>query len=202
MTPGKSRMILLGGMALALLLVVGCDRPFASDPLGTATVQVGEPQVIGTTGVPVVVDVTLTPGVGVDVTTQSPIATDTPPPPTATATQAPPTATTSPGGSTTYTVRPGDRLFSIGRQFNVNPYSIATANNIQPPYIIRPGQVLTIPSGGGVTPPPGGRTYVVQPGDNLFRISLRYGTTIEAIAAANNITNVRLIFVGQVLRIP
>jgi LysM repeat protein len=201
MMPGKSRMTFLGGMALASLLVAGCDRPFASDPLGTPTVQVSEPQVIGTSGVPVTGNVTATSQPGVNVTTQSPIPTATLPPPTATPTPVTPTAT-SVSGSTTYTVRPGDRLFSIGRQFNVNPYSIATANNIQPPYIIRPGQVLVIPSGGGVTPPPGGRTHLVQRGDNLFRISLRYGTTIEAIAAANNITNVRLIFVGQVLRIP
>src|SRR6266850_1522963 len=44
-------------------------------------------------------------------------------------------------------------------------------------------------------------TYVVQPGDNLFRISLRYGVTFAALAQANGIVNVNLIFVGQVLRI-
>jgi len=45
-------------------------------------------------------------------------------------------------------------------------------------------------------------TYVVQPGDNLFRLALRYGTTIYAIANANNIANINLIFVGQRLVIP
>ncbi|NJL94150.1 MAG: LysM peptidoglycan-binding domain-containing protein, partial [Anaerolineae bacterium] len=45
-------------------------------------------------------------------------------------------------------------------------------------------------------------TYVVQPGDNLFRISLRYGVSVQAIAQANNIANVNLILVGQVLQIP
>src|SRR5215831_2479284 len=45
-------------------------------------------------------------------------------------------------------------------------------------------------------------TYTVQPGDNLFRISLRFGVTIAAIAQANNIPNPNLIFVGQVLTIP
>jgi LysM repeat protein len=43
---------------------------------------------------------------------------------------------------------------------------------------------------------------VVQPGENLFRIALRYGTTAQAIAAANNLPNIHLIYVGQVLRIP
>ncbi|MCI0713804.1 MAG: LysM peptidoglycan-binding domain-containing protein [Chloroflexi bacterium] len=48
----------------------------------------------------------------------------------------------------------------------------------------------------------GGQTYTVQPGDNLYRISVRFGTTIQALVAANNIANPNLIFVGQVLVIP
>ena len=51
-------------------------------------------------------------------------------------------------------------------------------------------------------PPGGGRTHVVRPGENLYRIALRYGTTAQAIAAANNLPNIHLIYVGQVLRIP
>jgi LysM repeat protein len=45
-------------------------------------------------------------------------------------------------------------------------------------------------------------TYVVQPGDTLFRLSLRFNTSVAALAAANNITNVNLIFAGQTLVIP
>ncbi len=45
-------------------------------------------------------------------------------------------------------------------------------------------------------------TYVVQPGDNLFRIALRFNTTVQAIATANNIANPNLIFAGQTLIIP
>ena len=45
-------------------------------------------------------------------------------------------------------------------------------------------------------------TYVVQPGDNLFRIALRYGLTTEVLARANNILNPNAIYVGQVLCIP
>ncbi len=45
--------------------------------------------------------------------------------------------------------------------------------------------------------------YTVVRGDNLFRISLRFGTTIASIVAANpSITNPNLIFAGQVLNIP
>ncbi|MEL6403372.1 MAG: LysM peptidoglycan-binding domain-containing protein [Chloroflexota bacterium] len=45
-------------------------------------------------------------------------------------------------------------------------------------------------------------TYTVQAGDNLFRIALRFGTTTNQLAEANNIANPALIFVGQVLTIP
>ncbi|MGQ9890166.1 MAG: LysM peptidoglycan-binding domain-containing protein [Aggregatilineales bacterium] len=45
-------------------------------------------------------------------------------------------------------------------------------------------------------------THTVVRGDNLFRIALRYGSTVEAIAAANGITNISLIRVGQVLTVP
>jgi len=43
--------------------------------------------------------------------------------------------------------------------------------------------------------------HIVQRGENLFRIALRYGTTVEAIMAANELTNYS-IYVGQQLRIP
>jgi len=44
--------------------------------------------------------------------------------------------------------------------------------------------------------------HVVQPGENLFRIARRYGTTVDAIVAANGLTNKRLIHAGQRLVIP
>lgn len=49
---------------------------------------------------------------------------------------------------------------------------------------------------------PGESVHVVQPGENLFRISLRYGVSISAVASRNGISNVNLIFVGQRLIIP
>jgi len=44
--------------------------------------------------------------------------------------------------------------------------------------------------------------HLVQPGENLFRIALRYGTTVDAIAAANSLTDPRVIYAGQRLIIP
>ena len=45
-------------------------------------------------------------------------------------------------------------------------------------------------------------THTVQPGENLFRIALRYNLTWDVLARANGIFNPNLIFPGQVLRIP
>ncbi|MCD4687361.1 MAG: LysM peptidoglycan-binding domain-containing protein [Anaerolineae bacterium] len=44
--------------------------------------------------------------------------------------------------------------------------------------------------------------HIVKVGENLYRIALQYGTTVEAIVQANNITNPSMIFVGQELIIP
>jgi LysM repeat protein len=51
-------------------------------------------------------------------------------------------------------------------------------------------------------PPTGTCTHTVSAGENLFRISLQYNTTVNAIAQANGIVNPNLILVGQVLTIP
>jgi len=45
-------------------------------------------------------------------------------------------------------------------------------------------------------------THTVVAGDTLFAISRRYGTTVEALVAANNIINGNIIVVGQVLNVP
>lgn len=47
-----------------------------------------------------------------------------------------------------------------------------------------------------------GQTHTVQAGENLFRIALRYGLTVETLASANGITDPARIYVGQVLVIP
>lgn len=46
------------------------------------------------------------------------------------------------------------------------------------------------------------RTHVVQPGETLFRIALRYGVTVESMTQANRLTDPARILPGQVLTIP
>ncbi len=45
-------------------------------------------------------------------------------------------------------------------------------------------------------------THVVQRGENLYRIALHYGISVDTLAKANSITNTSVIFAGQTLVIP
>ena len=114
---------------------------------------------------------------------------------------------------TTHTVQPGDNLFRIAIRYGTTVQAIQTANGLTG-FTIFVGQTLIIPSSATVTPPttasadstvtptpatPG--TYVVQLNDTVYRIALKFGTTVNAIASANRLTNFR-IFVGQTLIIP
>lgn len=45
-------------------------------------------------------------------------------------------------------------------------------------------------------------TYRVQPGDTLISIAARYGTSVDAIVAANHLASRSTIYAGQVLTIP
>jgi murein DD-endopeptidase MepM/ murein hydrolase activator NlpD len=44
--------------------------------------------------------------------------------------------------------------------------------------------------------------HVVQPGETLFRIALRYGTTVWALVSSNQLENPSVIYAGQRLLIP
>ncbi|MBR3060912.1 MAG: LysM peptidoglycan-binding domain-containing protein [Exiguobacterium sp.] len=113
----------------------------------------------------------------------------------------PGTTVTPPTTTVKYTVKSGDTLYKIATMYNTTVAKIAAANNIANVNSIYVGQVLVIP-GTTVTPPTTTVKYTVKSGDTLYKIATMYNTTVAKIAAANNITNVSLISVGQVLTIP
>ena len=132
------------------------------------------------------------------------------------------------GSTTTYVVQRGDTLYGIASRFNTTITMLVQLNGIANPNLLYVGQVLVVPAPGGAptstpvpqqptaTPQPGASatptpqqapptpvpspvTHVVQRGETLSAIALRYGVTIQQIVALNNIANPNLIYVGQVL---
>jgi len=109
---------------------------------------------------------------------------------------------TGDGGTTvTHVVQAGENLFRIALKYGTTVQAIAAANGIVNPNVVYAGQELIIPQ-GGETPSPSVRYHVVQPGETLSGIAMRYGTTPWAIATANGISNVNYVRAGQTLRIP
>lgn len=113
----------------------------------------------------------------------------------------------------THKVASGDSFESIANKYGVTLRELISAN----PQLIKTGDMLNVPvalsipqesasdsgsGGGGVAPVVSSRTHTVKPGDNLSAIAVKYGSTVAAIASANNITNINNISVGQVLVIP
>jgi LysM repeat protein len=115
-----------------------------------------------------------------------------------------PTALASPPrGDITHVVQAGETLYSIARRYGVDVNTIARYNGIVNPNHLYAGQRLAIPtSNTPAQPPASGDVHVVQPGENLLRIALRYSVDVWAMARANNITNLNHIYVGQRLVIP
>jgi LysM repeat protein len=110
-----------------------------------------------------------------------------------------------------HTVAAGDSFETIANKYGVTVRELVSAN----PQLLKSGDQLTVPvavaipaesgtssgsSGSGPTSTQ--RTHTVKAGDTLTAIAVRYGTTVAAIASANNITNINNISVGQLLVIP
>ena len=114
-----------------------------------------------------------------------------------------PEATEAAPTTGTHTVQPGENLFRIALRYGTTVEALAKANNITNPSLVYVGQKLKIPSGTTQpSPSPGVKTYVVQPGDNLFRIALRHNYDTYYLARYNGIDNPSTIYVGQVIKIP
>jgi len=96
--------------------------------------------------------------------------------------------------SVDYTVRQGDTLGRIARDNDVSLSDLVAANNLSNPDLIRPGQVLVIPTKD--------RIHMVARGDSLYRIAATYGTTVATLIKTNNLANPNLIYPGQQLVVP
>ena len=90
-------------------------------------------------------------------------------------------------------VKRGDSLYSLSRRHEVSLRGLIEANNVRPPYKLRPGQRLVLPAP---------REHVVRAGDTLYDISRAYGVDVSSLARINRITAPYRILPGQTLRLP
>ena len=119
-------------------------------------------------------------------------------------------ATPSQDNAVIHVVQPGENLFRISLRYGVSMDAIVQANGLADANSIYVGQRLIIPSMASpadstatipVMQATEGTIHVVQPGENLFRIGLRYGVSVAQLQAANQLSSIN-IFVGQRLPIP
>jgi murein DD-endopeptidase MepM/ murein hydrolase activator NlpD len=113
-----------------------------------------------------------------------------------------------------HTVREGETLWSISRRHDVSVDALARANNLADGAILRVGRALVIPAPGApvqaaAAEPPvrsaprlarvAGRTvqYTVEPGDSLWSIAERHGTTVDDVMALNDLDDPDRLRPGQ-----
>ena len=106
---------------------------------------------------------------------------------------------TSPSQIITYTIKRGDTLWGISIKYGVTIQNLVNWNNIKNPNLIYTGNTLKIyvnrEDNNGII------KYVIQRGDNLNRIALKFGTTVRRLVQINGIQNPNLIYAGHVLYI-
>ena len=94
-----------------------------------------------------------------------------------------------------YIVQKGDSLYSISKKYNTTVDEIKRLNNLSTNNLSI-GQKLKIPT----TPYSANNIYIVQKGDNLYSIALKYNTTVDNIKKLNNLSS-NLLNIGQQLKV-
>src|SRR5664280_2902369 len=104
-------------------------------------------------------------------------------------------------GAATVRVSAGETLSQIAHTYGTTTSQVAAANDITDPNKIEAGTVLQIPtSGSGASTGSasvGSTSVAVRPGESLWGIATRFGTTVSALAAANGIVNTAHVLIGR-----
>lgn len=104
-----------------------------------------------------------------------------------------------------YTVRSGDTVSHIAKQFGTTVSAVRDANGLNAAGFIREGQTLTIPTGQSApaaAPVATAGAHTVAQGETVSAIAARYGSTVDAIVGANGLDARAFIRAGQTLTIP
>ena len=107
-------------------------------------------------------------------------------------------AYTAPAGSSSnyYTVKAGDTLYGIARNYGISVDELKAANNLSS-NTLTIGEVLIIPK---VETPemPDENIYIVKSGDTLYSIANKYGMSVNELKSLNNLTS-DVLSIGQEL---
>lgn len=110
----------------------------------------------------------------------------------------------------TYTVKAGDTLSAIASRYSTSSSTLASLNSLSNPNLIYVGQVLKVSSNASISSSTNSSanstvttaaSYTVKAGDTLSAIAAKYGTTYQALASTNSISNPNDIYVGQVIKV-
>lgn len=95
-------------------------------------------------------------------------------------------------GTIEYKVVKGDSLYTIARAFNTTIENILKFNNIPNTNIIYVDQVIVIPLS-----PPEAIIYTVKPGDTIYKIASKFGTTVMNLIEFNYLLPPYIIYPGH-----
>jgi putative chitinase len=99
-------------------------------------------------------------------------------------------------------------MWDIARAHGMSVDELARINKISSRRRIYPGQILRVtdaPLASAArtsSSSPARRTYRVRPGDTLWEIARRHGTSVSALTRANKLSSRSRIYPGQILTLP
>lgn len=112
-----------------------------------------------------------------------------------------------------YPVKSGDTIYSIAWKYELDPFELASWNNISSPYRIYPGQRLNMKPGQEAVvsqssgpQSTGSTTYrpdsiTVRKGDSLYALAQQYNVSTRQLASMNGLKSPYTIQPGQTLKL-
>jgi LysM repeat protein len=113
-----------------------------------------------------------------------------------------------------HTIGKGETLDAISKRYGVTVQQLRDANPGLDPRRLLPGRTVRLPAGSEGQPAatdlpsesaadgPVAAQHTIRSGDTLDGIARRYGTTVQALQAANPGLNPRRLLPGRTIRVP
>jgi LysM repeat protein len=104
----------------------------------------------------------------------------------------------------TYVVQAGDTIATIAGRFGLRTVDVLTWNGLSWRSVIYPGQTITLQAPAAAAPvvaaapaPAAAQVHTVVAGDTVFAIAQKYGSSVDAVLAANGLSRASVIYPGQ-----